>query len=563
MPYVHNKIKVKVQQRSGFDKSFRNSGTIRCGTITPILCDEVIPNSRVSLKLNLASQLPPLVSDTYMNCKLRVEAFFTPSRLLCKSFEDFFCDFPRQVFDYGEDTAIYTKAAIPYAAIRAVSGSSGYTDNTLFGPGSLADYLGIRVRQLNDLRSLYFSLLPFINYHLVWQEWYRNPRVQRPAFIVPAGYNQGVDLAGHSLPYMYFARNYVDGAALPNPLILSGAVTAFDAATQTTLFDGSSLFDLRQRNFGVDYFTGARVDAQQGLKASVSVDTLGDDTDGEGDTGFTIAALRAANSLQQFRERNNMPSPRLIDQVKVRYGANLSDGVAQRPICIGSAEYNIGSRGVDQTAPASGDEQPKNPFSGVAAQYGRAYASGSDFLISDFTANEPGFILVNLTLVPDTTYAGGISPIFKRYLADGSITDMACHLLQNVGDQPIMDDEITGYLSDKLKVFGYQDRFADWMYIPNQSHGKFRYGQNLDSFVLQREFGSNPALSSDFLEIPTNYLDDVLAVSSQVSGVGAWYDALLEYKVSMPLAEWSIPSLQDPAYEHGDTISIHRNGQIF
>lgn len=563
MPYVHNKIKVKVQQRSGFDKSFRNSGTIRCGTITPILCDEVVPNSRVSLKLNLASQLPPLVSDTYMNCKLRVEAFFTPSRLLCKSFEDFFCDFPRAVYDYGLQTSFDAKPAIPYGTIQGLTGSSSFTDNTVIGAGTLADYLGIRVRSLNDLRGFSFSLLPFINYHLVWQEWYRNPRVQQPAFIPFVGFQRENNvIEGHSLPYLYFAHNYNSGDALPSPSVLSGAYTAFENASQVTLYDGSSLFDLRQRNFGVDYFTGARVDAQQGLKAAVSVDTLDDTTDKEGNTGFTIAALRAANSLQQFRERNNMPSPRLVDQVKVRYGANLSDGVAQRPICIGSAEYNIGSRGVDQTAPASGDEQ-KNPFSGVAAQYGRAYASGSDFLISDFTANEPGYILVNLTLVPETTYAGGISPIFKRYLTDGSITDMACYLLQNVGDQPIMDDEVTGYQGDQVKVFGYQDRFADWMYIPNQSHGKFRSGQNLDSFVLQREFGSNPALSTDFLEIPTNYLDDVLAVSSQVSGVGAWYDALLEYKVSMPLAEWSIPSLQDPAYEHGDTISIHRNGQIF
>lgn len=75
MPKNNPRISVKVPKRSGFDKSFRNSGSLQCGTITPVLLDEVIPNSRVSLKLNMAVNMPPLVSDTYMNVKLKAEAF--------------------------------------------------------------------------------------------------------------------------------------------------------------------------------------------------------------------------------------------------------------------------------------------------------------------------------------------------------------------------------------------------------------------------------------------------------------------------------------------------------
>ena len=97
MPYAKNKINVKVPKFSGFDKSHRNTGTILPGTITPILCDELIPGSRVSLKVNLAAQLAPLVSDTYMNLKLKTEAFFCPSRLCCASFEDWFNCVPAKV----------------------------------------------------------------------------------------------------------------------------------------------------------------------------------------------------------------------------------------------------------------------------------------------------------------------------------------------------------------------------------------------------------------------------------------------------------------------------------
>lgn len=562
MPYAKNTIKVKVQQRSGFDKSHRNSGTLRCGTITPILCDELIPNSRVSLRLNLAAQLPPLVSDTYMNCKLRVEAFFTPSRLLCKSFEPFFCDVPERYYDEQNFEWKERRGIVPRIFINAVDSSSSNV-SPLLGRGSLADYLGCKVSKVSA-GGFSINPLPFINYHLVWQEWYRNPRVQNPAFSPSLHYQSDYDsdpdkrFLAFKYPYTFF-----DSGSIGSTVSVSSddPITDLDGEEVMNLADGVSLWDLRQRNFSNDYFTGSRVSAQQG--AAVSVNVVGPETATSEGT-FTIAALRAANSLQQFRERNNLPSSRLVDQVRARYGANLSDGVAQRPICIGSASYNISTRGVDQTSPTfEGDHY--NPFSGVAAQYGRAFGAGSDFIIKDFTANEPGYLLVNVTLVPEVTYDSGISPMFTRYASSGSITDMACSLLQNVGDQPIKAQELMSIqnTSAQTSVFGYQDRFADFMYMPNSAHGEFRSDGSLSSFVLQRSFNSVPELNSAFLTIPTDYMDGVFAASDAVSKVSAWYDCMLDYKVSMPLAEWSLPSLQDPAYEHGNTISLIRNGQIF
>ena len=440
MPYVKNKIAVQVPRRSGFDKSHRHSGSLKCGTITPLLFDEVIPGSRVSLRVNIASQLPPLVSDTYMNVKLKTEAFFVPLRILCASFEDFFCDFPRRAFAIsgGSNDQINTaftdvRAGIPRIAL---SGTSGVT--IPMGPGSLLDYLGMRVTQPASTTT-YVSALPLVCYHLVWSEWYRNPRVQNPAFAPPLGDTSyaTTPVRGSCLPYTYFHRQAT--AYIPDnctiPCATSGHLAALNCA------DGISLFSLRQRNFGLDYFTGARVSAQQGQPTAVDIAIpAGTDAAG-GATSFSIAQLRAMNSIQQFRERNNISSPRMVEQVRARYNANLSDGVAQRPICIGFGSYDVSSRGVDQTAPA-GSSPTSNPFDGIGAQYGRAYASGSDFIIEDFTANEPGYILVNVTLVPDVTYATGTPRIFNRYLADGSITDMACSLLQNVGDQPASETSL-------------------------------------------------------------------------------------------------------------------------
>ena len=43
-----------------------------------VLIEEVIPGTRMHLKIPEVVQLPPLVSDTYMNLKLKHEAFFVP-----------------------------------------------------------------------------------------------------------------------------------------------------------------------------------------------------------------------------------------------------------------------------------------------------------------------------------------------------------------------------------------------------------------------------------------------------------------------------------------------------
>lgn len=566
MPYAKQNVKVKVSNFSGFDKSFRNSGSITCGTITPILCDEVIPNSRVSLKVNIASQLPPLASDTYMNCKLKVEAFFTPMRLLCKSFENFFCDFPKEVISQayvqGESAGYYSSLDSITPRVPIYTDSTDSDESLMdFGPGSLLDYLGYRaVSGTGDFASSFtINILPLVNYHFVWQEYYRNPRIQKPAFaevIFSPAYPE--DITGYnpfqSIPYTFFHDEYTaeSGAVVPKNYILGAG-----NSNGLKLVDGVRIDHLRQRNFGLDYFTGARVSPQQGAAAAVSFNI----SDNQG--SFTIAQLRAQNSLQQFRERNNLASPRLVDQVLARYGANLSDGVAQRPICIGSATYDVASRSVDQTAVTSSTSSSSNPFNSVAAQYGRAYGVGSDFIIKDFTANEPGYILVNVTLVPEVTYSNGNAPMFNHYRSAGSITDMACSILQNVGDQPIHVEELLGVAgTGNDDIFGYTDRYADFMYIPNQAHGELRESGTLSSFVLQRSF-SEAELSSSFLEIPKDYLDPVFAVSTAVSNLSAWYDAMLDYRVVMPLAEYSLPSLQDPAYEHGHTISLRRNGQIF
>ena len=114
MPYGNKRISVKVPHSSGFDKSHRYSGTGSCGTLIPVLCDEVIPGTKVRLRVPASIQLPPLASETYMNASVKYEAFFVPMRLLCGSFESFFNDFAERVQNGSTGTSwIDLKGVLP------------------------------------------------------------------------------------------------------------------------------------------------------------------------------------------------------------------------------------------------------------------------------------------------------------------------------------------------------------------------------------------------------------------------------------------------------------------
>lgn len=550
------KVPVNVPKLSGFDKSHQNLLTTKCGTITPILIDELIPGSKVHLKLALSASLPPLASDTFMRCSVKVEAFFCPFRLLAGSFESWFTDTEKKFAPYDiSGTTITPTARKGY--LPCIGGLDATNDasaiSAITAVGGLFDYLGFKSPFSVAVTSRSVSAMPPLAYHRVYHDWYRNTLVQSEVFLPPTGGNASTpspassQMFAGSSPYLFFG------------LTNSAASYTFGSTSSLQLADGKMLYDLRQRNFGLDYFTTATPSPQQGSAEVVSFSTAGS-------TGqFSIAALRAANSMQQFKERNNLAGNLFVEQCRARYGVSPSDGVAQRSLYLGSAEYEVYTKGVFMTDNVSNTQAvgTNNPFTSVGAQFGNAKATGNSTIVDSFEAKEPGYLLVNATLVPRVTYSSGIHRRFTNYVGAGSLADLANPILQNVGPQPIYQYEVNGALvSAQPPVFGYTDRYATFKTMEDELHGLVRDGSSLQSFALQRFFSSagTTEINSSFLEIPTNYMDQVTAVNGAISGYGCWMDCYFDYKVAQPLAKYSLPSLQDPAYEHGRTIVVHKGG---
>ena len=534
-------VTVKVQPRSGFDKSRKNILTTKVGTLTPILNDLVIPNSDVNIKMAINASLPPLASETFMRCSLKVEAFACPLRILYGGFESFLTGMEMYSISSASAYSAF-RASLPYLSLANAS------VGTYFGVGSLADYLGCHVTEWTVDTSTpgRLNIFPFLAYHKIYDDWYRNTKVQKPLFCRPG------EVASAQI-----SSNQTALRTMPY-----SAFTSYKAINpDTTFMDGVKITDLRQRNYGLDYFTSATPSAQLGSPMMVEVPAPTYEGD---DMYFSISALRSANSLQQWDELNNIGGKRMQDYVRANYGAKMTSGVAQRAIYLGSADYPVYSKGVYAN---QGVTATNNPFTTVGARYGSAYASGTDFIVKAHF-DEPCVLMILASLVPEVNYSSGVSAWMMRLTRSGSIVDIPNPMLQNIGNEPIAVSELDCYSGVRYadsetagSIFGYVPRYTWAKTSVNEVHGLLLDGQSLESFVAQRSFGAGtPSISSNFLAIPTTALDKVTAVDSDLSTYGCWIDSYIQYYVSMPLAQYSIPSLQNPAYEHGVPVTIQRNG---
>ena len=519
---IFQRVPVEMPNRSGFDMSHENLGTLTTGTLVPVLVDELLPNDSVSLGSSFQVQLPPMVADFYGRVDFVLEAFFVPFRLLWGGWQDFMTH-PTAYPQYPEGTPVQAK---PKYLPRLVASNSD------LGSGSLADYLGFKAAPMND-NNIYLNVLPFVAYHRIYDDWYRESRIQAPLFFRPS----------------VAQANYAGVASLPFSSINSSSPDSLISYNpSSTLGDGVRLLSLRQRNFAKDYFTTATPLPQAGNASQLEFDT--DNTTGKG--AFSIASLRAANSLQKWMERNNIAGYRYSDQIYAQFGRYPSDAIMDRVIYLGRQSSNVYTRSVFNTNGASGLSGNDSEQLGYKAGSSQAIGEGS--LVDNFTASEHGFLFVLASLVPHAYYSTGV----RRYLSRSVVGDFAFPLLSGMGDQAIRTSELDSSVfgTENDIEFGYNDLYSEYKYHDDEIHGLLRDGDNLQQFALQRSFsGDAPELSSAFLSIPTDYLDQVTAVTTAEAGYTAWYDIFFPYKKVSTLPEYSLPTLADLKHVHTEYIS--------
>nr|DAE94503.1 MAG TPA: Major capsid protein [Microviridae sp.] len=582
---------VDIPNRSGMDLSFENILSMTTGTLIPVFVEEVLPNETYSLGYMCEAQLPPMATEFYGRIDMRLEAFFVPNRILWAGWQDFmtmpvYNPFSPQVYRPAVLPSIHrTFKYDNYTELKTTYGfDTDYVAESelpFFGPGSLSDYLGIKVQGGTEPASVnefitFPNMLSFLAYHKIYDDWYRNPNIVTPLFIRSNGaandnisylpYNNIIDtevneyaasLLGVTGGQTYKAKPEIGHLSYSMPITSSLAFYGNASSSAINAQKTPNLFSLHQRCWEKDYYTTCTFYPQAAMSpASISIP--------DGQSNLTIPQIRSANVLQRWLERNNIAGMRYSDQIKATWGILPSDALLDRPLFLGSSKFGLYTKGVaSSTYSAESETYNRNPFNGaVGARAGSTHGYGKDSLFDTFTSTEHGFLMVIASVVPHAYYGSGT----RRYLSRSKIGDFANPLLQGLGEQAVTVTElmmnpylaITGSTVEAPKsifstdYFGYQQQYSEYKYHDDEVHGLLQPTGSLSAFTLQRYF-DNFQLNKDFVEIAIDELDSVLAADYSLGAV-TWADFFFSFKKVTPLAEYVIPTLGDLKNTHKENV---------
>ena len=172
MANIFNSVKVKLQKKNKFNLSFASRLTTEFGRLTPIMCEEVLPNDTFKLRTALRCQFAPMKFPVMQKFTAYLHYFFVARRLIMTDWEDF--------ITRGEDGTL----DVPYPTIALTEEFINVFDSQakLFRQSSLWDYLGFptidEISEIfasqNPVASHNVDILPFKAYQLIYNEWYRD-----------------------------------------------------------------------------------------------------------------------------------------------------------------------------------------------------------------------------------------------------------------------------------------------------------------------------------------------------------------------------------------------------
>ncbi len=528
--------------RSNFKRNSGFKTTLDSGYLVPIFVDEVLPGDTFNLKVNIFARLATPIVPIMDNVFADTFFFYVPNRLVWDNWKKFMGEQknPGDSTDY---------------LIPQVKPKNGLP-NSYWDTGSLADYFGIPrgsvVTKVGE--GLAVSALPFRAYNLIWNEWFRDQNLQES---VKVPLNDGPDLEtrdGYKLLRRGKRHDYFTsclpwpqkgpGVELPlgnyAPVIPVDKKLApkFAYSTQTGI--GADM-TLREK--------GPSSDAKM-LPSLTTTDTnwteilWGSNVNLQADmskvTGATINTLRQAFQIQKLLERDARGGTRYTEQITSHFGVVSPDARLQRPEYLGGGSMPIHFTPIPQNS-ATNDTSPQGNLAATATFSGTSSGFTKSFV-------EHGFIIGLISIRADINYQQGLRRMWSRRTR----YDHYWPVLSHLGEQAVLNKEIyaqgpnmkdeKGEIIDD-KVFGYQERWAEYRYGMSMVTGKFRSTSSnpLDFWHLAQKFENLPTLSSQFIE-DNPPLKRVIAVQDEPEFL---LDAYFQLNCARPMPLYSVPGLID------------------
>lgn len=520
-------IPLRRPKKNVFDLSHDVKLSLDMGQLVPIYVEDIVPGDKFRVRTEVMLRFAPMLAPIMHRVNVYTHFFFVPYRLLWKDWEDFI-------------TGGRTGTVSPVFPRIVVSDSGSVSKGTLF------DYLGYPAGQSLSADAISFSILPFLGYQLIYDQYYRDQNLESPVVEDLLPWGSGVVRYTISQLSGSIGVTTLRRRAWEKDYFTSALPWAQRGGEVNLPFSGQAPVDWRVESSGqkigvlggvtgtggtADLSSVNVSDATGTIPASTHLDASVDFSNA---SSVTINDLRRSIKLQEWLEKNARGGARYIEQIFSHFGVKSSDARLQRAEFLGGGKTPVMISEVLQTS-AAFDVTPDLSTTPLASMAGHGISVGSTHEFTRFF-EEHGLVIGIMSVMPKTAYQQGTPRMFTKFDKFDYYFPEFAHL----GEQEIKNKEIytTNDVAYNEGTFGYTPRYAEYKYRESRVCGDFR--DQLNYWHLGRIFSSAPNLNNSFVKPDVGSLNRIFAVQDD-NTQHLWCQVYHNIKAVRPMPKFGTP----------------------